>query len=177
MKPSLYGAGAEYALHSLSLLMARSEPASVRDLARFQGLPERFLAKLFVRLQKAGLVQAAEGVAGGYMLARAPEQISVLDVLTAVDPGRVLFACSEIRRNCTLFDGKPPTWSTAGMCGIHRFMREAEQELRNNLAATSLEELNRGFREIAPKNFIAASALWFESSKQNRRKSSRKSNT
>ena len=46
MTSSLYGAGAEYALHSLLVLAARSEPVSVRDLASFQALPERFLAKI-----------------------------------------------------------------------------------------------------------------------------------
>ncbi|MBI5443943.1 MAG: Rrf2 family transcriptional regulator, partial [Deltaproteobacteria bacterium] len=73
MKSYLYGASAEYALHSLLIMIARTEPVSVRDLARFQNLPEKFLAKLFTRLKRAGLVNGMEGIRGGFTLARPPE--------------------------------------------------------------------------------------------------------
>ena len=49
----MYGAGAEYALHSLLILATRPDPVSVRDLATYQQIPERFLAKIFTRLKKA----------------------------------------------------------------------------------------------------------------------------
>ena len=78
MKSSLYGAGAEYALHSLLILATRPGPVSVGDLASFQKLPERFLAKLFTRLKKAVLVKSTEGVKGGYVLARPPEEVRVM---------------------------------------------------------------------------------------------------
>jgi Rrf2 family protein len=81
---SLYGAGAEYALHSLLVIAARKAPVSVRDLARFQDLPERFLAKVFSRLEKAGLVQGIEGISGGFVLARPPGRVTVREVLEAV---------------------------------------------------------------------------------------------
>src|SRR5271170_1488471 len=120
MKSSLYGAGAEYALHSLLTLAAQPDPVSVRDLAGFQRIPDRFLAKVFTRLEKAGLVRAIEGISGGFALARPAERIPVMDILEAGDPKRSLFNCAEIRRNCIRFGGKPPAWSIAGMCLIHR---------------------------------------------------------
>ena len=94
MTSSLYGAGAEYALHSLLVLASSEVPLSVADLATYQHLPERFLAKVFARLKQAGLVTGIEGVAGGFVLARPADRIRVLDVLDAVDPGLQVFACA-----------------------------------------------------------------------------------
>lgn len=161
MSSSLYGAGAEYALHSLLVLAARSEPVSARDLARFQELPERFLAKLFTRLEKAGLVDAIEGVNGGFRLARPPEQITVRDVLQAADPSRTLFECAEIRRHCALFGKESPAWSVSGMCRIHLFMNEAQDALQRFLASKTLADLGREFRRKAPEPFVREAELWF----------------
>ena len=141
MKSSLYGAGAEYALHSLLVLAAREAPVSVRDLARFQDLPERFLAKIFARLQKAGLVEGIEGIRGGFVLARPPGSVTVREILEAVDPDRTLFACAEIRRHCALFGDQPPGWSVTGTCRIHLFMREAESALQAFLGSKTLADL------------------------------------
>ncbi|HEX8908928.1 MAG TPA: Rrf2 family transcriptional regulator [Anaeromyxobacteraceae bacterium] len=162
MKSSLYGAGAEYALHSLLILAARSEPVSVRDLARFQELPERFLAKLFTRLEKAGLVEATEGVRGGFVLARPPARITVRDVLEAVDSSRTLFECAEIRRHCALFGAAPPAWSISGMCRIHLFMKEAEEALQGFLASKTLANLGHEFGRKAPEPFLRDAEAWFQ---------------
>ena len=110
----MYGAGAEYALHSLLILATQPAPASISDLASYQSIPERFLAKIFTRLKKAKLVKGTEGISGGFVLARPAENIRVMEVLSAVDPGRVLFACAEIRQNCTLFGETPPGWAVSG---------------------------------------------------------------
>jgi Rrf2 family protein len=162
LKSSLYGAGAEYALHSLLVLAARSEPVSVRDLARFQDLPERFLAKIFTRIEKAGLVEATEGVRGGFVLARPPTRISVRDVLEAVDPSRTLFECAEIRRHCALFGAEPPAWSVSGMCRIHLFMREAEGALQGFLASKTIADLAHEFERKAPEPFLRDAEAWFQ---------------
>jgi Rrf2 family protein len=161
LSSSLYGAGAEYALHSLLVIAARSKPVSVRDLATFQELPERYLAKLFSRLQRAGLVDAIEGISGGFRLSRLPEQITVRDVLEAVDPNRALFECAEIRRHCALFGKQPPVWSVSGMCRIHLFMKEAEGVLQSVLASKTLADLSREFRRKAPGQFVRDAEDWF----------------
>jgi len=164
----MYGAGAEYALHSLLILAGRADPVSVADLARFQKIPGRFLAKLFTRMRKAGLVQGAEGIAGGFALARPAGQIRVMEVLAAVDPDRTLFTCAEIRRNCALFGAAPPGWATSGMCRIHLFMSEAEQVLRDFLASKTLADLAGEYERKAPGPFVQASADWFQERKAGR---------
>lgn len=171
----MYGAAAEYALHSLLNLAARAEPASVRDLAGFQGIPEPYLRKLFTRLQKAGLVSASEGIAGGFVLARPAAKIRVLDVLEAVDPGRSLFACGEIRRNCVLFGDRPPAWATTGPCQIHAFMRGAERELKTYLSSKTLEDIGVELDRKAPRAYARESEIWFHQRKDQR--STRKQET
>jgi Rrf2 family protein len=168
MKMYLYGASTEYALHSLLIMLARPEPVSVRDLARFQKLPERFLAKLFTRLKRAELVNGIEGIRGGFTLARSPEQISVMDVLEAIDPNRSLFECGEIRRNCELFGTELPTWCIAGPCRIHLVMQEAERALRSILMSKSLADLGHEFVHKAPIQFLRDAENWFQQNRSRR---------
>ena len=169
MTSALYGAGAEYALHSLLILASRQEPVSVRDLARFQQLPERFLAKIFSRLKAARIVLGTEGISGGFTLARPADQIPVLQVLEAVDPERALFACAEIRENCALFDEHPPEWAISGPCRIHAFMQEAEQKLKEVLASKTIADLQCELQCKTPKTFADETAQWFQVQRRARR--------
>lgn len=164
----MYGAGAEYALHSLLILATQPAPVSISDLASYQRIPERFLAKLFTRLKKAKLVKGTEGIAGGFVLARPAGTIHVQEVLGAVDPGRVLFACAEIRRNCALFGEAPPGWAVSGPCRIHAFMEEAERKLQAFLASKTLADLVCEYACKAPKEFAQETEGWFQDRKKGR---------
>lgn len=169
MTSALYGAGAEYALHSLLILASRNEPVSVRDLARYQKLPERFLAKIFSRLKASRIVLGTEGISGGFTLARPAEHIPVLEVLEAVDPERALFACAEIRQNCALFDERAPGWALAGSCRIHAFMQEAERKLKDVLASKTIADLACELSCKTPKTFADETAEWFQAQRRARR--------
>ncbi len=173
MTSALYGAGAEYALHSLLILASRQEPVSVRDLATYQQIPERFLGKLFTRLKAAGIVQGTEGIHGGFTLARPAGEIAVLQVLEAVDPERALFACAEIRRNCALFEERPPEWAVSGPCRIHAFMQDAERKLKEVLASKTIADLVCELGCKVPKAFNDASAAWFHDQRRSRRSPAR----
>jgi Rrf2 family protein len=168
LKSYLYGAGAEYALHSLLILATSDVPLSVVDLARFQEIPERYLAKVFTRMKDARLVVGTEGIAGGFSLARPAEDIRVVEVLDAVDPDRKLFACAEIRRNCALFGEAPPEWATAGSCRIDLFMTEAEHTLRDFLASKTIADLVCELSCKAPPEFAADSSGWFQARRAGR---------
>jgi Rrf2 family protein len=161
----MYGAGAEYALHSMLILATQSAPVSISDLASYQGIPERFLAKIFTRLKRAKLVKGTEGISGGFVLAKPAEDIHVSELLKAVDPGRSLFACAEIRQNCTLFGASPPRWAVAGPCRIHAFMEEAEAKLHDFLASKTLADLVCEYACKAPKVFTVETEVWFQGRK------------
>src|SRR5437868_2239439 len=110
----------EYGIHSLLWLVDSVRvPLSTRDLADFQGISHSFLAKIFPKLEKAGIVRASEGVRGGYPLARPPEDISFLAIVDAIEGRKPLFDCQEIRGRCAVFGSLPPVWATRGVCSVH----------------------------------------------------------
>ncbi|MGE4341184.1 MAG: Rrf2 family transcriptional regulator [Pigmentiphaga sp.] len=168
---SFISAGVEYGLHCLLFLVEEAGQAaapSSRDLAELQGIPAEFAAKIFTRLQKAGLIATQEGVRGGIRLARDPAAICVHDVVVAIDGDKPMFTCREIRRNCAVFEGKAPDWATDGLCGIHAVMRQAEQAMRDSLRATSLADLAGGLARKAPGSYQSAISDWLADRSQSR---------
>lgn len=159
------GSRAEYGLHCLLHLIGRgrAEAPSARDLAEFQGVSPSYLAKLFTQLEKAGLVTSAEGIRGGFRLARSPRDISVLDVVDALEGRKPLFECRDIRRNCVLYGEAPPAAATTGICGIHAIMREAEGAMRESLARHTLADIARGVASKLPARIERATGRWFAS--------------
>jgi Rrf2 family protein len=151
----------EYGVHSLLWLAGSGEaPLSSRDLAEFQGISHSFLAKIFPKLEKAGLVRASEGVHGGYLLARAPEDITVLQIVDAIEGQKPLFDCQEIRGRCAVFGSTPPAWATKGVCSIHAVMLRAEKAMRDTLAATSLHDISNAVGGKAPPDFANEVQGW-----------------
>jgi len=82
---STRGDYASRALLSLALHDAQTTPTSVRDIAERTGLPQPYLEQILLALKGAGIVRSKRGVGGGYVLARAPEEITLAQVLSAVD--------------------------------------------------------------------------------------------
>ncbi|MEZ6071800.1 MAG: Rrf2 family transcriptional regulator [Pirellulales bacterium] len=76
-----------YALQAMVQLAATEDdgPVSCRRLAEAGGMPERFLLQILRSLVTNGLLESTRGVEGGYRLARNAEDISVLDILEAID--------------------------------------------------------------------------------------------
>lgn len=84
-------AKAEYAcLAVLALARHRLDdpPVRIREIAESHGIPERYLVQILLQLKGAGLVMSTRGAAGGYRLARPADEISLGEVLSAIDgPG------------------------------------------------------------------------------------------
>jgi Rrf2 family protein len=73
------------ALLSLTLHGASTTPTSVRDIAERTALPQPYLEQILLALKGAGLVRSKRGVGGGYVLAREPSEITLAEVVSAVD--------------------------------------------------------------------------------------------
>ena len=82
---STRGDYASSALLSLALHADESGPTSVRDIAERTGLPQPYLEQILLALKGAGLVRSKRGVGGGYVLARPPAEISLSEIVSAVD--------------------------------------------------------------------------------------------
>ena len=173
---SLYGSNVEYGLHCLLHLVdpPAGAPLSSRDLARFQGISPSLVAKLFTRLQKAGIVESAEGIHGGFRLARPPADITVYDVVRALDGEQPLFQCKEIRANCVLYSGgNAPDWATRGICGIHAVMLEAEQRMFDALRGHTLAGIADRVGAKIPAKFDDLKQTWFAERTAARRRPTR----
>lgn len=153
----------EYGLHCLLWLVGNEgRPVSSRDLAELQGVSPSFVAKIFPRLEKAGIVKASEGVRGGYLLARPAEAISFLDVVDAIEGHKPLFDCQEVRGRCAVFGDAAPAWATTGPCAIHAVMQQAEKAMRDALAAQTLAMVGERFNRKAPAEFMAGVDAWLD---------------
>jgi Rrf2 family protein len=103
---------AAYALHALMYMVRHSTqlPATAATIAKAEGVPSDYLAKIFQKLVKAGFIKAVRGEKRGYVFARPPEQITVLALLETVEGGPLfddcLFRhcqCGGTLENCRVF--------------------------------------------------------------------------
>src|SRR5215469_5602999 len=84
----LFSAKAEYACLAMLELATRHgvpHPVRLADVADRHGIPKRFLVQILLQLKGAGLVASTRGASGGYHLARAPEAITLADVIGVID--------------------------------------------------------------------------------------------
>ena len=88
MKLSTRGRYGIHAMYDLALY-AEGGPQSIKAIAEREGVPEAYLEQLICSLKKAGLVVSVRGAQGGYRIARSAEEISIGDILRALE-GEVL---------------------------------------------------------------------------------------
>ena len=160
---AFYSSGVEYGIHSLmSMVDAKGDARemSVREMAELQNVPYDYLAKIFTRLSRAGLVASTEGKGGGFQLARPAELISVLDVVRAIDGDKSLFECREIRQRMALFEDKPPAWVCDGPCGVRSVMDNAQQRMEEELGRSTILDLARTMFRKAPDTFAVEVTSW-----------------
>ena len=162
---ALYSAGVEYGLHCLLFLTDEKgdgHEASVRTLAALQGVPPELLAKVFTRLAKANLVVATEGIRGGFRLARPADEITVLDIVRAIDGDKQIFECRNVRQRCGVFQtGCPePDWEAVGPCSIHAVMLQAQQRMEEALAQQTILDIVRRVARKTPAEYGEQVLKW-----------------
>jgi Rrf2 family protein len=151
----------EYGIHCLLWLVGAEDTSmSSRELAELQGVSPSFVAKIFPKLEKAGIVAANDGVRGGYRLARPASEITFLEIVDAIEGHKPLFDCQEVRARCAVFGGDAPGWATAGTCAVHGVMLGAEKAMRDALARQTLGSVASNFTRKAPASFFADVESW-----------------
>jgi Rrf2 family protein len=120
-------------------------PVSAREIAERRGIPPRFLEQLFVSLRRAGIVAAVRGARGGFELTRAPSEVSVLDVVEALEGPLQSSVCDQERESGC---GK------SGSCAAAPVWARATLALREVFATTTLASL-AGTQETFDRREIA----------------------
>ncbi len=126
---------ADYAIRLLLELAGTTErPLSVRTLSERQGVPYAFARAVQRDLSAANLITTVRGAAGGAILARPPEAITLLDVIEATQGPLSISVCSH-----------DPDWCPrSGKCAVHRVWCGADSMLREYLGGKTLAGLIRG---------------------------------
>ena len=99
MKLSTRGRYGIHAMYDLAL-HEHSGPQSIKAISERQGVPEAYLEQLFAVLKRENLVVSTRGAQGGYMLARGPSEITVGEVLRALEGGLSLVDCLDEEEAC-----------------------------------------------------------------------------
>ena len=151
--------GVEWAGHACALLVPlwpdRGLPLSA--LAEFHGLPEPYMAKQMQALARAGIVTGGRGRSGFYSLARSPAEITLLDILLAVDGEEPMFRCSEIRQNGPC-GSKPADCKLP--CNIAAGFWRAEEAYRKSLQQVDLASLAGAVAAQLGREKIASAGEW-----------------
>lgn len=157
------GQGVEWAAHLCSVLAVtpRGRPLSGARCAAFYELPAAYLSKHLSQLVSAGILTATPGPAGGYALARSPEEITLRDIVEVVEGSGWAFQCTEIRQ-------RGPTGLSADCyptrCGIARVMWAAEEAWKEALAQTSIADLVAIARSEVPREQQKRTRAWIAES-------------
>lgn len=149
MRLSTKGRYAVTAMLDLTL-HSKDRPVTLADISSNQGISLSYLEQLFAALRGKQLVRGVRGPGGGYFLAREPEQISIADIICAVDEWVEFTRCSG-RENCRNGD----------RCLTHDLWNELSSEIFDFLSNISLADLvERGsVKEAARLQELSKSSL------------------
>jgi len=125
----------EYAIHGLIYLARTGGEKAVllADIASAVKVPKEYMRKIFQMLTHARLVAGRRGAGGGYRLARQADELTLRQVVEAVEGSLPLYGCLHMRRHCEL----------ALSCPVQKAFDEARQKMAETLQGTTIADLTR----------------------------------
>jgi Rrf2 family protein len=153
--------GIEWGVHACVVLSVLPPDAAMpaAKIAEYHGVPAAYLAKHLQALAGAGLLVTVKGPHGGYRLARPATEITVLDVVEAIDGPEPAFRCTEIRRRGPV---SLPAREYASPCGIHRAFMAADDAWRDQLRSTTVADLAIGVLHDVPPAALEKGLRWIQ---------------
>ena len=135
----------EYSLRALIELALREgqEPVPAREIAAAQGVPLRFLEQQLATLGKFGLVEAFRGAGGGCRLARPSTEITVADVVDAMEGPFFPMYCLDPSDHTCFQDTR---------CGLQELWGDVQAAVRGVFERTTIAELALRHRSVAPQS-------------------------
>jgi Rrf2 family protein len=123
----------EYAIRAMVFLssLPSGTTAQISEISREWDIPENFLRKIVAQLAKSGLISSQRGMRGGVALARPAGQLTLIDVIEAVEGPMRLNKCVMSTQSC----------SRSSWCPVHVVWCDAQEKLRASLMAQSLAGL------------------------------------
>jgi Rrf2 family protein len=131
---------AEYALRAAVWLGQHAgDPQTTQQIAEGCQMPVSYLAKVLQPLTRAGILSAQRGLGGGYVLVRSPDELTLLDVINAVEPVQRIHSC-------------PLKISTHGktLCPLHRHLDDTLAAIEKAFADQTVGQLLKQSASIKP---------------------------
>lgn len=140
----IYSKPCEYAIRALTYLASfeAERPALGEEIARAESIPAPILGKILQELVRKGLLDSRRGPGGGFRLSRRPSQITLQEVVAAVDGLDHFFQCVT---------GLPQCGEDAP-CPLHHTWKNVRARILHDLETTSLAEMARA---VARKRHVA----------------------
>ncbi len=135
----IYSRSAEYAVRAFVHMaaLAPDEYLMVKRIAAETGIPSHFLAKILQDLARDGLLRSSKGPRGGFRLSQAPEEVSMLKIVEAVDGSGRLDRCI----------GGSPECNDHAACGMHDSWKALRSRIIGYLEGTSIADLANALGE------------------------------
>ncbi|MFB4320206.1 Rrf2 family transcriptional regulator [Actinomadura sp. 21ATH] len=143
--------GVEWAAHICLLLdwLETDEPVPTGTLAKSYELPPAYLNKQLQALVRAGIASSTAGRNGGFRLARPLTEITMMDVVAAIEGPEDAFQCTEIRRRGMNADVAERVSRVP--CSVSTAMRRAELAWRRELAGQTLADVQADAERSVPR--------------------------
>ena len=139
----------DIAYHSAGL------PIQIKEISKRQDISQRYLEQIFQKLRKAGLLTSKRGPRGGYTLAKATKDISVGDVIQAVEGATEIVPCikkkKKTNKKCDNFD----------KCATRFFWDEASQKIFEYFSGISIQDICDKAKEMGIKRELDYRFMYF----------------
>lgn len=131
---------AQYAVRAMvSLnLYANGAPVTLKDISTREEISLTYLEQLFGKLRRGGIVDSVRGPGGGYVLAKAADQIRVDEIIDSVEESLAPLSCMEADGSC----------KCTTQCITQNVWQGLGGRIRNFLASITLEDMTREAREL-----------------------------
>jgi FeS assembly SUF system regulator len=119
------------AVKHLALHRNESHACSANEIAEEYGISTTLMAKVLQKLARNSLVAAKHGSTGGYQLAKDPDRISALDVITAIDGPVLITSCVTSHGNC----------DASSKCSVREPLRRVNESVMNVLSTVTIAQM------------------------------------
>jgi Rrf2 family protein len=131
----MFSKACEYAIRAMmfiALKSAKGDKVGIKEVSKGASVPEAFLAKILQDLGRKELVQSAKGPNGGFYLDETLKQITVAEIVRAIDGDQLFTGCGMGLRNCS--EKRP--------CPLHNEFKSIRKKIQLLLESTTISEFN-----------------------------------
>ena len=123
----------DYAIRIVYYLACRSEVITASELAYELKIPESYIPKITKKLKAAEIVQACEGIKGGYALMKKPEMISLFDIVSSMEVTMKINRCLEPDGFCSR--------NATDYCNVHKALLNVQKTYEDALKSVTIADL------------------------------------